>query len=1039
MKKLRLVLCLILVCVLAMSLIACNKDSVTEKPVYTINFNTNGGSEVAAITIDASTTSITLPENPTKAGFEFEGWYFDNDTFANPANAATILTSLSATAASVTVYAHWVVEITYGDALNSLKSAIVGAYFGLNNSPVAPSAAREAELEALLGFTDGDISSYNYNSETFVKNYYAYCNFTSYVSIINNIGGVDNIPNLSEEDKNFLTDVEKNYKISGTSAADKLDNVNMRLSFTEISACASVTVETFNLYKEHYDLSENIIDYNEYLEGKAELEAMLDLYLATIGSNDIRKDKILAVASFLNSYNYATLIVVNEEGYFDVDPGKAIGFILNVIGNCGLTNEDSGILVYKMVLLNIDLSIDNIDDAVVYTNTELAKLDNTPERIAELNQELADLAAEKADLNVLKGQLNVTVFTDLAAIVTDIAESLNFSNVLSTLFSTMQSEDGAPTLQEMATIFAAMKSTCDNFISSYDTAAWTAAKTSVTALFTSLSQSDLSIAAYFGAVVPFISDFNPCETLGVASRLLALLTYPNLEIFLDVVPNEENEDKRDVKFDITDAYFMQNLAILEAKLIVAITDNTYSQSTFSASYNELVTNVKSMLPMLLVWTQGQKNIGVATAEDESGDEMNTELTLLAAEYAADMLFDLLQDKIVITETRYTAIQTIAAIDFITDANASTSTFTSDMIDDLILTNAFVKINTYTSQLNTIAKKIANDDENRKTTIPAVIMYALDIDSAKLDALSTSLTNAFAGYTEVNYPNGGKRMIIVISCLFDAGFTEAEIVDLITYFGEYAADFALEAYPLSGITNTVFSGFLTNFAADNTDLETIATFAVKAVKIFTTSLASIFAIEGDDFATALPGVIDEIQADLEALKTDYDAAEEAALGSVLTDILAVAKEVILIQIANEDLDLDAPVVEPIFNAVTALFTVYGFDGTIDKIIAVLEEYSVAGAYDFEDDVTGEATCSYQIFLARVAVILFGTDPASDFAAVITAAGTGNDVADLFTDFIGVYSNIQTIAGYSYNTSDAAFITNIDTIKTALSPYFEDEEV
>ena len=47
---------------------------------YTITFNSNGGSNVAAKTQDYDTT-VEAPTNPTMDGYDFLGWYIDNETF----------------------------------------------------------------------------------------------------------------------------------------------------------------------------------------------------------------------------------------------------------------------------------------------------------------------------------------------------------------------------------------------------------------------------------------------------------------------------------------------------------------------------------------------------------------------------------------------------------------------------------------------------------------------------------------------------------------------------------------------------------------------------------------------------------------------------------------------------------------------------------------------------------------------------------------------------------------------------------------------
>ncbi len=70
-------------------------------PEYTVTFNSKGGSTVNAITNVKKGSTITLPPNPTKAGFTFDGWYTDDNTFKNQFDAKTPVT------ADITLYAKW--------------------------------------------------------------------------------------------------------------------------------------------------------------------------------------------------------------------------------------------------------------------------------------------------------------------------------------------------------------------------------------------------------------------------------------------------------------------------------------------------------------------------------------------------------------------------------------------------------------------------------------------------------------------------------------------------------------------------------------------------------------------------------------------------------------------------------------------------------------------------------------------------------------------------------------------------------------------
>lgn len=87
--------------VLSCALVACNKTDSPDAPKkeFTITFDTQGGSEVKPITI-AEGATITLPRNPTKEGYIFDGWFL-SDEFIEKFNATQTISS------NITVYAKW--------------------------------------------------------------------------------------------------------------------------------------------------------------------------------------------------------------------------------------------------------------------------------------------------------------------------------------------------------------------------------------------------------------------------------------------------------------------------------------------------------------------------------------------------------------------------------------------------------------------------------------------------------------------------------------------------------------------------------------------------------------------------------------------------------------------------------------------------------------------------------------------------------------------------------------------------------------------
>ncbi len=66
---------------------------------FTVKFETNGGTEIKDI-VFTDVSTFKMPEDPTKDGFEFEGWYLD-------ANFTNVFSKDSMTKANITLYAKW--------------------------------------------------------------------------------------------------------------------------------------------------------------------------------------------------------------------------------------------------------------------------------------------------------------------------------------------------------------------------------------------------------------------------------------------------------------------------------------------------------------------------------------------------------------------------------------------------------------------------------------------------------------------------------------------------------------------------------------------------------------------------------------------------------------------------------------------------------------------------------------------------------------------------------------------------------------------
>ncbi len=103
MKKL---LGIIFIGIFATLLCGCNEEVNT----FYIHFDSNGGVDVDVLEIDG-TSDIVLPTDPTKEGYDFEGWYVDQD-LEESFDINSIITE------EITLYAKWVknqYSITYVD------------------------------------------------------------------------------------------------------------------------------------------------------------------------------------------------------------------------------------------------------------------------------------------------------------------------------------------------------------------------------------------------------------------------------------------------------------------------------------------------------------------------------------------------------------------------------------------------------------------------------------------------------------------------------------------------------------------------------------------------------------------------------------------------------------------------------------------------------------------------------------------------------------------------------------------------------------
>lgn len=151
-KKLKYAVSLLLglVLTLAVFMTACGKTK------YTIRFQTDGGSAVADI-VATEGTKIEKPKDPTKDGYDFDGWYFD----VKHEDPVTFPYTMKAE--SINVYAKWKVAdytLTFNSNGGSAVASVTAAAFTPIAAPAAPTRSgyqfagwySDAELTAPFDF-----------------------------------------------------------------------------------------------------------------------------------------------------------------------------------------------------------------------------------------------------------------------------------------------------------------------------------------------------------------------------------------------------------------------------------------------------------------------------------------------------------------------------------------------------------------------------------------------------------------------------------------------------------------------------------------------------------------------------------------------------------------------------------------------------------------------------------------------------------------------------------------------------------------------
>ncbi len=104
---------LVVISLLILVLVSC--DGSANVMLY---FDSNGGPEVTSIQTDGN-SAILIPPNPTKEGFSFAGWYWDDNSFENSFSANSLLDS--PIVENTIVYAKWERDFDISDLVQQME------------------------------------------------------------------------------------------------------------------------------------------------------------------------------------------------------------------------------------------------------------------------------------------------------------------------------------------------------------------------------------------------------------------------------------------------------------------------------------------------------------------------------------------------------------------------------------------------------------------------------------------------------------------------------------------------------------------------------------------------------------------------------------------------------------------------------------------------------------------------------------------------------------------------------------------------------
>ena len=179
---------------------------------FKIYFNSNNETEISSLTTDGSST-IAMPDNPTRGGYIFDGWYYDNGIWKKPFTANSLInTPISS---DMTIYAKWIVLNTLNLTNDNETAGIVsGSGEYATNANVTITAVENNGYDFDGWFNESNTLISNMIEYTFImpeNDITITAKWTIILKFTLNITGTEySVSGINETDKTIIT-IPSNY------------------------------------------------------------------------------------------------------------------------------------------------------------------------------------------------------------------------------------------------------------------------------------------------------------------------------------------------------------------------------------------------------------------------------------------------------------------------------------------------------------------------------------------------------------------------------------------------------------------------------------------------------------------------------------------------------------------------------------------------------------------------------------------------------------------------------------------------------------